>query len=146
MADPFKIVDGVAIPLTEDEIAAETARAEAWAAQAEARRLPEIMGAGLAVTFTSATALSATYALDDLSQQQLFAIAAQSAAGLGFPGGGSTFFYPDASGTPREFTEAQFVALFKAVRDYVFAATAAQAAFAANIEGAAWPSATITIP
>lgn len=102
------------------------------------------LAAGLVVTSIGASALNATYGLDQVSQDQLWNIALGLAAGLGFPGGASTFAYPDITGTPRTFTSAQFTNLAKAVRDYVFAANT-QAAIAAQGGTASWPTATATI-
>jgi len=42
---------------------------------------------------------------------------ASIAAGLGVPGGGTTFSYWDFDGVPRQFTEQQFLAFAKAITD-----------------------------
>jgi hypothetical protein len=102
------------------------------------------IAAGLAITFTGKPSISATYALDPLSQDQLWNIALGLGAGLGFPQGASSFAYPDASGTPRTFSAAEFKSLAQAVRDYVFQLRATLALLEAE-QVASWPSPAVTI-
>ena len=64
------------------------------------QRLSDYLGAGLAVTFTSAPSLSSTYALDPLTLSQTGNVAKDSASGLGLPGGLVSFTYPDINGNP----------------------------------------------
>lgn len=103
------------------------------------------LAAGLAVTSTGTPAISATYALDPVTLDQIRALAGDAKMGLGFPGGASTFDYPDATGTPRTFNATSIVNLYKALRDYV-AALNTTAAILMQGGQAAWPAATTTIP
>jgi hypothetical protein len=74
----------------------------------------------LAVTCTSIPALNGNYAIDQQTQAQITGIAAAISAGLGLPGGGSTFNWPDAEGTAHAWPEAQFTAFAKGVLNYLY--------------------------
>lgn len=102
------------------------------------------IAAGLAVTSTGAASLNASYALDQTSQDELWNIALGLASGLGFPGGASTFSYPDINSVPHSFTATQFTNFAKAIRDYVFALRT-QAAIAQAGGTPVWPAASVTI-
>ena len=110
------------------------------------QRLTDYLGAGLAVTFTSAPDLSSTYALDPLTLSQTGNVAKDSASGLGLPGGLVSFTYPDINGNPMAFSPAQIQGLYMAQRDYVFLATSSVAALVFLVPGAAMPPATATLP
>lgn len=101
--------------------------------------------AGLAVISTSTSALSATYALDATTLDQIGSVARDAAAGLGLPGGLSTFTYPDLSSAPHDFTATAIQSLYKAMRDYVFALNSVTAQLQLGIP-AGWPPAMATIP
>lgn len=75
----------------------------------------------VAVESTSTPGLNADYAIDSNTQQQITGIASAIAADLGLPGGGTTFNWPDATGTPHQWDAVQFIALAKAVMNYVYA-------------------------
>lgn len=77
--------------------------------------------AGLSVTSTGTPALNGIYAVDQLSQMDIIAIETSINAGKGFPGGSTTFNYPDMGGVMHSFTETAFTAFAAAVRDYVYA-------------------------
>jgi hypothetical protein len=77
-------------------------------------------GAGIVITCASNSVLSGTYAIDSLSQVKITAVAAAINAGIGLPGGGSTFNYPDISGTMHPWTATTFVEFAKAVMDLVY--------------------------
>jgi hypothetical protein len=109
-----------------------------------AETLAAKLAAGLAVTSTGTPSLSATYALDTTTLDQIRALATDAKAGLGFPGGETAFAYPDASGTPRTFDATSIVNLYKALRDYVFALKTTAATLDAG-GPAEWPLATATI-
>jgi hypothetical protein len=79
------------------------------------------LSAGLSVASTSTAALNGTYAVDQLSQMDVIAIETSLNAGKGFPGGVTTFNYPDVGGVMHAFTEANFTDFAAAVRDYVYA-------------------------
>jgi hypothetical protein len=100
---------------------------------------------GIVITCTGNAALSATYAIDPTTMNEVGSVARDAASGLGLPGGGSTFTYPDATGTPRTFTSTQLIALYKAQRDLLFILNT-QAAVMRNGGAPAWPVQTATIP
>jgi hypothetical protein len=77
--------------------------------------------AGIAIKSTSTPSLNGTYAVTPTAQADITATITGIAAGEGLPGGGSTFTFLDASGAPHTFTQAQFVALAAAIRNYVYA-------------------------
>ena len=72
---------------------------------------------GIAISCASSPAIDATYALDDRTLATVGSIARDVASGLDFPAGATTYDYPDIEGTPHTFTEPQWVALYKAMRD-----------------------------
>ncbi len=100
--------------------------------QAEAMRAPTAeqlliasaqmaLSAGLSIKSASSPELDGTFACDRLSQMDIIAIETGLNAGKGFPGGASTFSYPDMSGVMHPFSEAQFANFAASVRDYVYA-------------------------
>ncbi|WDD94657.1 hypothetical protein Bsp3421_004791 [Burkholderia sp. FERM BP-3421] len=80
-----------------------------------------MFSAGIAISSTSTPALNGTYACDQLSQMDIIAIETSINAGKGFPGGATTFNYPDVSGVMHAFSEANFTNFAAAVRNYVYA-------------------------
>lgn len=86
-----------------------------------AQKAAALLAAGLTITSTGSTALNGTYACDALSQADIVAIETSLNAGKGFPGGATTFSYPDATGALHSFSEANFTDFAAAVRDYVYA-------------------------
>ena len=99
---------------------------------------------GLTVTFSGVDGFTATIALDSETQTQIADIKNDLAGGIGFPGGAASFQYPDISGAPQTFTQVQFTALYKAMRDYVFALRNAQATQTAGAP-ASWPEPSVTV-
>lgn len=99
------------------EIAAQQAAAAQAALMLQANAA---LDAGIAIKSTSTPALNGTYAVDRLSQMDIIAIETSLNAGKGFPGGSSTFSYPDVGGVPHTFTEANFTNFAAAIRDYVY--------------------------
>ena len=116
----------------------------AVAAAAVPATLATKLATGIAITSTSTAALSTTYALDDVTLAQIGSVAQDAAAGLGLPGGGATFVYPDINSVPRTFTSAQIIALYKAMRDLVFQLQT-QAAIAAAGGVPVYPAQSATI-
>jgi len=112
-AVPSTLEPYVAPPPTASQIAAQ--EAAVLAAQAQAA-----LAAGLKVSSTSTPALNGTYAVDALSQMDIIAIETSLNAGKGFPGGSTTFGYPDCAGVQHAFTESAFTDFAAAVRDYVY--------------------------
>lgn len=99
------------------------------------------IAAGLAVTSASNPSLNTTFALDPMTLDQIGSVARDVGAGLGLPGDGATFTYPDAAGTPRAFSPAQVIALYKAMRNRMLVLTT-QAAILKQGGTPAWPDAT----
>lgn len=91
------------------------------AAQALIQSAQSMLATGLALVSTSTPALNGTYACDQLSQMDIIAIETSINAGKGFPGGATTFNYPDHTGVMHSFTETNFTDFAAAVRDYVYA-------------------------
>lgn len=102
------------------------------------------IGKGIAVTSIGTPALDATYALDPDTLLQIQGLAHDCAGGFGFPGGVTTFQYPDATGTPRDFLAVDMVNIYKAMRNLIFSM---QQTLAARLQGndTAWPTQTATI-
>jgi hypothetical protein len=75
------------------------------------------------VNSTATPALSGTYAIDPLSRGNIIAVQTSINAGLGLPGGGSTFSYLDAAGAAHAFGATDFTHFATAIRDYVYALT-----------------------
>lgn len=100
---------------------------------------------GIAITSTGAPSLSATYAIDDASQAQLFQIVSYANTLGVFPNGQSSFPYPDITGTPHTFTTTQISNLLKGMSPIIFNM---QTTLAARLQGndAAWPGQSATIP
>lgn len=106
--------------------------------------LGSAMSAGLAVTSTGTPALDASYALDEISQQQISDIAVPLFAGAGFPGGTQTFAYPDVTGQPHSFAVTDFKNFYQAVRTYLLALNTT-AAILSQGGSAEWPNPAATI-
>lgn len=126
-------------------IADDDARLASFAAGGVPGSLAQKLAAGLAVTSTATPPLSATYALDPTTLDQVGSVARDAAAGLGLPGSASTFTYPDITGAPHVFASTDIQNLYKAMRDYVFALNETAATLQAG-GGASWPSPSKTIP
>jgi hypothetical protein len=119
--------------------------AELIAARARWEALPAKIAAGIAITSTGTPAISATYALDQVTLDQIGAVARDAGAGLGLPGGLPTFTYPDIEGEPQTLSQANVIALYKAMRDLLFALNTTAATLAAGGD-ADWPVQSVTIP
>jgi hypothetical protein len=109
--------------LTADQIAA----IEAVYAAHDPSKIPlsqqalSALAAGITISSTGTPTLDGTYACDQLSQMDIIAVETSISAGKGFPGGATTFNYPDVIGVMHSFTEANFTDFAAAVRDYVYA-------------------------
>ena len=95
----------------------------------------------LAVACTSIPALNGNYAIDQQTQAQITGIAAAISAGLGLPGGGTTFNWPDVDGNAHPWAQTQFIGFAKAVLNYLYDI----AQFAAG-HTSSLPSMNVTIP
>ncbi len=100
----------------------------------------EALTSGIAITSTATPSLNGTYGCAPSDQANITAIITGIAAGEGLPGGGASFYWVDMTGAPYSFTQAQFLTLAKAIRDYVYALDM----FA--LGAAPQPVATATIP
>ncbi len=100
-----------------------------------------LLNGGLALTSTGTPAVSGTYPVDPASQSAITSIRLQLAAGLGFPGGGSTLPWKDSAGNWHVMTSANFTAFAEAVSAFVQACTLVIGGY----PGAALPSAAATI-
>src|SRR6185437_8581075 len=72
------------------------------------------------ITCTSIPELNGSYVIDDTSRSTITSIAAAINANLGLPGGGSTFEYADANGNAHSWPGPQFIALAKAIMNYIY--------------------------
>lgn len=99
-----------------------------------------MLNAGLQIMSTATPSLDGTYACDALSQADIVAIETSLNAGKGFPGGATSFNYPDISGALHSFGEADFTDFAAAVRDFVYACKAVISGQSATL-----PTATASI-
>jgi hypothetical protein len=106
-----------------------------------AQQAAAAMAAGLTVASASDAAMNATYPTDVATQQKVSSIEVRLAAGLGFPGGGTTMPWKDSSGAWHALTAAQFTALAGAISVFV----AACDLLADGYPGAALPPSSVTI-
>jgi hypothetical protein len=109
-----------------------------------AKWLPRAMGNGAAITSTGTPALNGTYATDPKSIANITALSTGIAAGKPLPGGGSTFNYPDVSGTMHAFSAVNFLNFATAIEGLVYAAEQALSTLL-NGGTATMPSSTLTI-
>lgn len=100
---------------------------------------------GLAITSTSTPALACTMALDATTMDQIGSVARDASSGLGLPADLPTFTYPDIDSTPRTFSEAQVIALYKAQRNMLYTLNT-QAAIMRQGGEPSWPEQTAVIP
>lgn len=102
------------------------------------------IGAGLAITWTTSTALNATYTIDQQTQIFIAAEMISIVANNQFTNGATTRQWPDATGTLRTVTIAQFRQLALAVLRYVQNLYLAMLT-AQNGGTPTWPSSSVTI-
>jgi len=84
-------------------------------------QLLALMEGNLWVECTSNTDLNGVYSIASDRRSNITGIATSINAGLGLPGGGATFNYPDATGVPHPWPADKFIAFAKVVMDYVYA-------------------------
>jgi hypothetical protein len=88
--------------------------------------------------------LNAVYGLDQTTMDQIGSVARDAASGLGLPGDGDTFTYPDLAGVPHVFGEPTCIGIYKAMRDLLLKLNT-QAAIMTNLGTPSWPVQTATI-
>jgi hypothetical protein len=94
----------------------------------------------ITVQCTSLPVLDGAYPIDAATQAQITGVAAAISAGLGLPGGGTTFNWPDASGVAHAWPATQFTEFARAVMNFVYAC-----AQAAQGNSTTLPSTTVTL-
>jgi hypothetical protein len=80
-----------------------------------------LLGQPVTVHCPALAELDGAYPIDQPTQMQITGIAAAISAGLGLPGGGATFNWPDVEGVAHPWPAAQFTEFAKAVMNYVYA-------------------------
>jgi hypothetical protein len=102
------------------------------------------IAAGFAITSTGG-GWTETFALDQTTLDQIGSMARDCASGMGLPQGAATFSYPDINGNPGPaLTPRNMIDVYKALRDYMAAATQQAAVMAAG-GTPQWPAASKTI-
>ncbi len=114
------------------------------AAQSAQTQYAAAIAAGLKATFSTTTALSATYALDANTQTAMRSEMISIAVNGTFTNGKTARSWPDASGNFHSFTIAAFKAFATTCALYLDQIATAQATAAAG-QSASWPSASVTI-
>lgn len=80
-----------------------------------------LLAGPVTVQCASLPALNGTYPIDVTTQGQITDIASAINAGLGLPGGGDTFNWPDTTGAAHPWPAPQLTAFAKAVMNFVYA-------------------------
>lgn len=76
--------------------------------------------AGVAITSTGTPALNGTYAVDSITQHKIAAVSVYILVNSKFPGGASSYAWPDVSGALHNFpSTAEWQSFATAVADYV---------------------------
>lgn len=109
------------------------------------QRVPNYLLAGVTVTFTQNSSLTARYALDPLSMDQVGTLARDTASGFGFPGGSISFQYPDFNSNMLSFSALEIQQLYIALRDYTNSIYQAVAALVFELPGAEMPGQSVTV-
>jgi hypothetical protein len=106
---------------------------------------PTLQAQGVQVVSTGTPAISGAYAIDAASIGQAAAVASDLANGDGLPGGGATFVYLDTLGPHGPMSQANFLAVYKAAKNYVYQFTQSLSALVAGGQ-ATMPTQPLTIP
>jgi hypothetical protein len=88
--------------------------------QTLAQQAAAMMAAPVTVDCATAVGVTATYANNAEVRGRATTVVSQINAGLGLPGGGATFNWPDIDNTQRDWPEAEFKSLAKALADYTY--------------------------
>ena len=103
-----------------------------------------LINGGIVLTSTGTPTLNGTYSTTELAQSGITAIVTGIAAGLGLPGGGTTFQYLDSSNIAHTFDQSHFTAFAAAVRNFVYECKITLAAIQTG-GTATFPSNVVTI-
>jgi hypothetical protein len=109
-----------------------------------AQVVPGLFAQGVAVQSSGTPALNATYALIPSALDALTSLSTGIAAGKPLPGGGATFNYPDATGSPHALTGTNLLNLAAAIEGYVYDYQQSLGALLAGTT-AAFPTQPLTI-
>jgi len=74
------------------------------------------------VQSTALPNLNADYPIDSLTTNQITSIASSINAGLGLPGGGTVFNWPDTGGVQHQWPAVQFTDFAQKVMNFLYAA------------------------
>ncbi len=106
-----------------------------------AQQAQQMLFSPVTVQSTAVPALDADYANNESVRGQITSIASSINAGLGLPGGGTTFNWPDADGTQRLWPAPQFTGYAQAMMNFVYACSQVMQGHSDTL-----PSTTLTIP
>ena len=104
-----------------------------------AQQLADALASGVTLTWSASPALNGTYALDQITQANITAESVSMLMNNAFTSGQLQRYWPDVSGTPHQFTIAQFKLFATTIAAYVDSLNAAQAG------QAAWPSNAVSV-
>ena len=85
-----------------------------------AQQASALMAAPVTVDCATAVGVTAIYANNADMRGRATTVVSQINAGLGLPGGGATFNWPDFDNTQRDWPEAEFKSFAKALADYTY--------------------------
>jgi hypothetical protein len=122
------------LSVTDDQWAARLANPSGWAVGAGAlvayappapavtlsSEAAAMIAGGIQIASTSTPALNGTYSVNATTYQSIMGIVAAISAGLGLPGGGSTFNWLDTSNNVHQFSAGNFTNFAKAVMTYLY--------------------------
>lgn len=113
-----------------------------WGSLTSALIAPVLLTLGLNVTSTGSPTLNGVYSCSSEVTQAITSIATYIQGNGKFPGGQSTFSWPDAAGNPHVFSSTvEFLDFSTAVGNYAIEVTVA-----ATQPSPTWPANTVTIP
>ncbi len=99
-----------------------------------------MMNAPVAVICTTVVGLTSAYANNAEARSNATAVVSQINAGMGLPGGGATFNWPDIDNTAHAWPETEFKSFVNALMNYIYALQQVVNGFSVIL-----PSSTLTI-